>query len=289
MHGNAHGLVLREAKARASSFSRWNGQELEDQAWMPHVIRDGMTQILGTHLRALDVYEPICQPLADAMRQAGATALIDLCSGSGAPALHAWNRLRQLDSRFTTCTLTDKFPNGDAFTRATAEAGVRASFAPVDAAGVPSHLRGFRTLFTSMHHFDPATLQTILQRAADDGEGIGMFDFCERTYRGLFSMLLAPLAALVLCPFAAPFRWSRLLFTYVIPLIPIVYLIDGILSQCRAHAPDELAALAASVHAPGYAWRVGQLPHRWLPIRITYLMGIPPAARSRDETSGRSS
>ena len=31
-------------------------------------------------------------------------------------------------------------------------------------------------------------------------------------------------------PFVRPFRWSRLLFTYVIPLIPLLVLFDGTVS-----------------------------------------------------------
>ncbi len=58
---------------------------------------------------------------------------------------------------FVRVTLTDKFPNLEAFERARSQSGNMIEFVtePVDARAVPRELKGFRTIFNSFHHFRP--------------------------------------------------------------------------------------------------------------------------------------
>ena len=86
-------------------------------------------------------------------------------------------------------------------------------------------------------------------------------------------MLLMPLFDWILTPTMRPFRWSRLLLTYLLPLIPLVVLWDGIVSCFRTRTPEELLALTRSF--PQYAWQAGYAGDRgtWLP--SVYLIGRP--------------
>ena len=71
-----------------------------------------------------------------------------------------------------------------------------------------------------------------------------------------------------------PFRWSRLLLTYLFPVIPTVAFIDGVVSCLRTYTPDELRELARSVDgATGYDWTAGHAGGG--PIPMTYLVGTP--------------
>jgi len=56
------------------------------------------------------------------------------------------------------------------------------------------------------------------------------------TWLGVLSMLGVPLAVLALMPLARPFRWAYLVFTYLIPLLPLIVLWDGIVSMLRIYA-----------------------------------------------------
>ena len=78
--------------------------------------------------------------------------------------------------------LTDKYPNIEAFENARRQTGGQITFYPgfVDAASLPRELSGFRTIFTSFHHFTPDEAVAILQNAADDGQGIGVFEAAKR-------------------------------------------------------------------------------------------------------------
>jgi hypothetical protein len=84
------------------------------------------------------------------------------------------------------------------------------------------------------------------------------------------NMALLFLASLVLTPLIRPFRLSRLLLTYALPLIPLLIAWDGTVSALRAYTPEELLALARSVPgAEGYTWEAGSSG------QALYLTGVP--------------
>jgi hypothetical protein len=173
--------------------------------------------------------------------------------------------------------LTDKFPNVEAFRRAAGESNGCVGFVadPVDAAVVPRHLTGFRTMFNSFHHFRPEQAIELLRDAADAGQPIGIFELPARNIYMLFTaLLITPLFVALATPFVRPFRWRRLFFTYILPLVPLTCWWDGIVSQLRAYTTDELRLLAGAAFRDTYEWRTGKIP-LGLHAGLTYLIGFP--------------
>lgn len=253
--------------------------ELEDQASLPAVVRDLATDFLHFVESAFELHRPIVALLGDALRATGAKHVIDLCSGGGGPVPELQRALAGTGVS-VGFTLTDRFPNVEAFRRAVeASQGAIAYIAePVDARAVPRRLTGFRTLFNSFHHFRPDQAMAILRDAAQARQPIGIFEFQERSIPTLlFFLLLTPLAVALATPFIRPFRWKRLFWTYVLPLVPLTCWWDGIVSQLRAYTPQELERLAAGAAADSYTWRAGKLPIASIPGYLTYLLGTPGA------------
>ena len=114
---------------------------------------------------------------------------------------------------------------------------------------VPSELKGFRTMFTSFHHFSPEEARAILQNAADAGEGIGIFEITRRAPLTIGLMFSWVVMLFVCTPWIRPFRWSRLLWTYLIPIIPVVLLFDGVVSCLRTYRPQELREIVDKLTA----------------------------------------
>lgn len=255
--------------------------ELEDLPWFPVTIRDLATDYLEFMQAKLRLHKPLVPLLADALQRCRAVTAVDLCSGGGGPvvALHAALADAGVEIRYI---LTDLYPNRPALDQAVARAptgGIAFASTAVDARSVPDTLVGFRTLFNSFHHFGPQDAKAVLADAVRTGQGIGIFEIPERTFRALVPFVfLTPLVVLLTAPFIRPFRWSRLLFTYLVPLVPLTCWWDGIVSHLRAYTTAELAALGEAVGAVGYVWEVGSVRIPRTPSSITYLIGTPRSA-----------
>ena len=263
---------------KGRSFGGARFFEFHDQKWFPKSLRDGVTDALQFILSLGRIYRPIAPLLNDAVEASGAARIVDLCSGGGGPWLWLYRFLRASNGGHVEICLTDKYPNIAAFENAQRQTGGQITFYRgfVDAAALPRELSGFRTIFTSFHHFTPDEAVAILQNAADNGQGIGVFEAAKRDPLTILSTVLMPLAGLLTAPFARPFRISRLFWTYVIPVIPFVLFFDGVVSCLRAYSQKELSVLTAQVKADNYVWQIGEQSGGLAP--VTFLVGYPEDA-----------
>lgn len=154
----------------------------------------------------------------------------------------------------------------------------------VDAANVPSELNGFRTMFTSFHHFSPEEARAILQNAVDARQGIGMFEITRRAPSTIALMFPWAFMLFFCTPLVRPFRLSRLFWTYVLPVIPLVLLIDGVVSCLRTYHPWELWEIIEKLNATDYQWQVGEHSGVFGRVPITYAIGCPIARMSPTES-----
>jgi len=148
----------------------------------------------------------------------------------------------------------------------------------VDAMKVPEELQGLRTMFTSFHHFPPEEARAIIQDAVDAGRGIGIFELPRRALSTILLTFGFVLLLFVGTPWIRPFRWSRLLWTYLIPLVPFALLFDGVVSCLRTYRPEELREMVGGLSGSEYQWEIGEASGGASP--ITYLVGSPLAASS---------
>ena len=249
--------------------------ELEDQPWVPALVRDGATDLLDLLFARIGMYRPLAPAFAAFMQVTGQRRWLDVCSGGGGGALAMREALVALAQGPDAITLTDRYPNAAAQARVVARAdpSVRYLPEPVDALAVPPHPPALRTMFGALHHFPPVVVQRVLQAAVAERVPIAFVDVAASPALRAVPVALAPVAALpnlvmlvlialLLTPLARPFRWSRLVWTYLVPAIPILFAWDGTVSALRAYTPAELLALARSI--PGgdrYEWdarRAGQ-------------------------------
>ncbi|HXO60909.1 MAG TPA: hypothetical protein VN850_03775 [Candidatus Acidoferrales bacterium] len=274
---------------KGRSFGGARFFEFHDRKWFPKSLRDGVTDALQFILSLGGIYRPIVPLLNKAVEATRAARIVDLCSGGGGPWLWLYRLLCVSDERNMEVCLTDKYPNIAAFENARRKTGGRITFYPgfVDAACLPRELAGFRTIFTSFHHFTPDEAVAILQNAADGGQGIGVFEAAKRDPLTILLTVLMPLVGFLTAPVARPFRISRIFWTYVIPVIPFVLFFDGVISCLRAYSQKELSVLAAQVQAENYVWQIGEQSGGLAP--ITFLLGYPNPANAIAHTELTSS
>jgi len=228
--------------------------EIHDLPSCPPSLRDALTDFLAFTVNLGAAYDPVGPLLRRAVERTNARRIIDLCSGAGGP----WRRLAAQVG--VPIILTDLYPRGKNVTRA-------------DARAVPAQLDGFRTIFTAFHHFRPAEARAILEDAVRRREGIGVFEIARRAPLEMAVVAFTWLGTLALVPFIRPWRWSRLLWTYLPPVLPLVGTFDGVVSCLRTYSVAELANLTRGLDT--YDWDFGNFRGRRSPLRGTYLIGVP--------------
>jgi hypothetical protein len=259
--------------------------ELEDLSWWPRTLRDAATDYLVTAIRQGKLYDALAPLLASALRRSGATSITDLCSGAGGPWPDLLPALRSAGVDLPV-VLTDKYPNISALSSLSSTTpGLSYEPSPVDASSLPSRLAGFRTIFTAFHHFPDDQARALLSSAATSGQGLLIAEPSSCTVPALAVQLLVPLGVLLLTPKVRPSRWSRLLFTYLVPILPLSIFLDGLVSTLRMRTPDELLALARSAAPDSYDWEAGTVSSPGSPLPVPYLIGVPRAVRVPDPSA----
>jgi hypothetical protein len=272
--------------------------ELHDQPWFPSSIRNKVTDALQFGFNLVNVYAPIAPLLEGALNSAKIRPIaeqpiadqpvvyqpivdhpvVDLCSGGGGPWFDLYRKLpgtQRGDLPALRIWLTDRYPNLGACAVVRHGSENEISFYPgsVDATKVPEELKGFRTMFTSFHHFSPEDARAVLQNAVDAGEGIGIFEVTRRTPATIILMLFWVLLVVICTPWILPFHWSRLFWTFLVPIVPLVLLFDGVVSCLRTYRPGELREMVAELSPSPYEWKIGELAGG--PVPITFLIGFP--------------
>jgi hypothetical protein len=251
--------------------------EFEDFPWFPAIIRDLATDYLHFMETRFALHRAVVPVLRTALETTATTTVVDLCSGGGGPVLALYQAFAA-DGTTLRFILTDKYPNLPAFRRLTAaHEKISAVTTPVDAAAVPRELAGFRTVFNAFHHFSPLVARAVLQSAVAARQPIGIFEIPERAMITMLPLLFTPLFVALATPFIRPFRWRRLLWTYLLPLVPLTCWWDGLVSQWRAYSVAELERLAEGLGDTRYEWRAGRVALPGSPGHLTFLIGLPRA------------
>jgi hypothetical protein len=245
--------------------------EFTDQRWFPEVLRHGVTAYIATVYRlSRELPQRWAEKISTVLPQDERSEILDLCSGSGGPMPRIIQELVKLGYN-VRATLTDLYPHP----KFGSNPRITWTAELVDATHVPSNLSGVRTMFSAFHHFRPDAAKAILKDAFDRRRAICIFESGSGGLLNFGMALLHPIVLLALMPFVRPFCWSYLVFTYLIPLIPLSLLWDIIVSFLRIYSPDEMATMTEDLKAPDYSWEIGRIQVRGVPGGLPYLVGRP--------------
>lgn len=243
--------------------------EFEDQVWFPSLIRGFMTDYLQFVADKFDFYEPLTPTLIGLLERTKTSNIVDLASGSGGGWSKLLPRLNE-EKPEVKVTCTDFFPNNSSDSPPSLTYLDR----PVDAREVPSDLPGLRTMFLSFHHFRPSDASLILESALRDNQPIFIVEAQKRDISHLIRFALSPLFVLLFTPLIRPFSLSRILFTYLIPIIPVFVWWDGIVSVLRTYRPKELIEMAEKIDMNElYDWEFSEIVNKG--VTLLTFSGMP--------------
>ncbi len=257
--------------------------ELTDLTWYPQTFRDIQTDYLQFVTTRGSGHENLVPLFAKALGAAGTNEIVDLCSGGTGPWLRLREQLLQAGLPMTV-KLTDKYPHPEAVRKwdEASQLGIEYLTEPVDALNVPPHMTGMRTLFEGFHHFNPEQASAILEDAFNKRVAIGIFEASLKPPLGWLILLLSPLMTLLgylfTAPFITPRTFSRFLWTYLIPVVPLVTCWDGVISFLRVYSIEELKALTDPFKSGDYTWESGLVSSGTPIFDYVYLIGYPMRA-----------
>jgi len=257
--------------------------EFMDLKWYPSILRNLQTNILQVIMTRSPAFDPAIPHIDRLLQRTGQDRIIDLCSGASGP----WPRIsKKLTSDDVKILLTDKYPNAAMF----AELEVRSDglmtgvTRSVDARAVPEDIAGIRTIFTAFHHFREREVETILSDAQTKGQALCVFDYVPNKVLALafspFAFIVSILQFYFLSFAVRPFSWKQLVFTNLIPIVPIVSAWDGFVSSMRKYDVETLKRIVRGRDTPTYTWEVGTDASYSRATAMTYLLGTPLSRES---------
>ncbi|KAI9758064.1 MAG: hypothetical protein M4579_003195 [Chaenotheca gracillima] len=281
--------------------------ELNDQTWVPPYIRqkvqDCLTLAWTLKLPLIQSSSPAQLVSSTLLRILGRNVtdyvFVDFCAGAGGPTPTIERLLnRQLpptakrapqaksskEPEAVRFLLTDLHPHIEAWEEAAKKSDnmgfVRES---VDAANAPRDLlasaqgdkKVFRLFNLAFHHFDDPLAAKILNNTLETADGFGIFELQDRTPSSLTTIFFMGLLFTLITPI---FFWrspGHLLFTYIIPIIPVILIFDGYISSLRTRSPEEVMGLLNNkISTANWDIRSGSEMHTWPLGHMIWIVGV---------------
>lgn len=249
--------------------------EFEDKQWFPSTIRNYMTDFLQHIANTVDFYKALVPILKRGVESSGEKRIIDLASGGGG----GWKKLGVHLSKTlpdVQVHLTDYYPNTRAFEQTVSTNPEVFTFETksVNALDVPSELKGLRTQFLSFHHFKPEQGKQILQNAVDAKSPILLVEAQQRSVGHFVQFFFSPINVLFLTPMIKPFKIGRIIFTYLIPIVPLFVWWDGLVSVLRTYSEKEMRQLIDELNSKDdFEWEISSVKNGRM--KVYYTLGIP--------------
>ncbi|MEM1250274.1 MAG: hypothetical protein AAGK22_28155 [Acidobacteriota bacterium] len=218
--------------------------QLTAQPWFPQRLTRLVHEFLLWFVARVGAAKPFLPILEEALERSESGTVYDLSTGVGSG----------------TETVRALLP-GVALERVDPESGFEGE-------GVFAVINGF-------HRLTPTEAELLLRRVTDTRQVVVVLEGNnDHWWQAVGMLFFAPVTAFLTAPFVRPFRFERLLFTYLIPILPFLIAFDGAMALFMLYAPSDLDEVIERVGAEGYEWRTGKEPNG-RGGKIIYGLGYP--------------
>ncbi|MGM0589365.1 MAG: hypothetical protein ACQETE_13165 [Bacteroidota bacterium] len=252
--------------------------EFEDQPWFPEFLRRAITRLIMVMHRLVGTADKSAQLLDYVINETGSQNMLDLGSGSGGPMPNIHDRLvTDYDHQELELTLSDLYPDREAAQQLNENTGSPLSYRtdPVNAHTVSEPSSTIRTMISGFHHLKPDAAQAVLRNAQDDRAPLFIYEMSDNSAPRIIRWISFPIN-LIICLFITfavrPLSFSQLLFTYLIPIIPLCFAWDGAVSNARTYTLSDMEELLSGLPESNYYWERGVIEG---PTNQLYLIGLP--------------
>lgn len=260
--------------------------EFEDFDWFPAWLRSSMTRVLAVLHRLLNTHEVVSHLLRRIHQRHPFQQIVDIGSGAGGIMPEVVTSFNHGQDEPVSLLLTDLHPNTEliASMKQAPQPHVRYSESPLDATELSKAPEGLKTMLNSFHHMPPDKATQILTSAYKHKQPFLLYEMGDNKMPLLAWWLSLPLHLLVLMltcllftPFVRGLTLKQVLFTYLIPIIPVFYAWDGVASTPRIYTPEDLQEILdkEGLHSDEYEWEIGEATRPDGKALGLYLLGLP--------------
>lgn len=259
--------------------------EFEDFHWLPSFIRSSITNLLALLLKMLKTKDVITNLIVDIKKQHDFNQIVDLGSGSGGVMIDVIEEINKKEASPVNLLLTDLYPNSSVVNRINNANIVNVHYQEesLNATDFKDAPEGLKTMMNSFHHMPPKVARKILQTAKENKQPILIYEMGENNIPTLLWWLLLPISMVIMIimvffmtPFTKGLTFKQIVFTYVIPIIPLVYAWDGQASLVRMYTFKDIENyLLKELQNDSYSWKVEQVKNLKGKKQGYYVLGLP--------------
>ncbi|TBN06330.1 hypothetical protein EYD45_00130 [Hyunsoonleella flava] len=259
--------------------------EFEDFNWFPSTIRTGMTNLILVLHKMMGTTEVLSKLIIDLRQKAHFDTVVDLGSGSGGPMPDVVKHVNTITPNDKLrLILTDLHPNSKLVKtiNSNSNTSIRYHETPVNATNLAKAPKGLKTMIASFHHMNPIVAKNILQSASENKVPILIFEIAKNNIPFLVWILLLPISlsilivmSLLMTLFVKQLSLSQIIFTYIIPIIPIAYAWDGQASLMRTYTFEDIETLIEELESHYYDWEISDAKKENGKKLGYYVMGYP--------------
>lgn len=257
--------------------------EFEDFSWFPESFRQAMTNLIIVFLKMMGTAEVIQKQIERIQKMHGFKRIIDLGSGSGGAMPVVVEKLNSENEEKIQLLLTDLHPSKKVveYYNSQNRDDIHYKTDSLDATRLTETPEGLKTMINSFHHMPPETAKEILRSAKDNHEPLFIYELAENKIPTLIWALFLPIALpilIVMTWFMTPFTkpsWQQIVFTYLIPIIPICYAWDGQASYPRTYSFSDIEEMLNDLQDDTYDWEFGQAKNAKGKSSGYYILGLP--------------
>ncbi|PWH82042.1 hypothetical protein DIS18_12305 [Algibacter marinivivus] len=240
--------------------------EFEDFSWFPTSFRVAMTNLILLLHKIMGTTEVLSNLIIDLRKTIHFDSIVDLGSGSGGPMPSVVEHINEVQKEDKLrLLLTDLHPNPKLVKKINTDDNEFVTYHEdsINATNLSEVPKGLKTMIASFHHMNPEIAKNILKSASKNNEPILIYEIAKNNVPFVAWILLLPISLLILfvmtwvmTPFTKSITLTQLLFTYIIPIIPLAYAWDGQASLMRTYTFEDIELLLSDVKTSNYNWEI---------------------------------
>ena len=219
--------------------------EFGDLFWVPEFYHAFLRRFMGALYKVFGYHRLWLPELNRFINKAGGTVM-DPCAGSGYVNELLMKELGKKDLRFYLSDfMIDKNPEFRERINNLGDDRIHYLEQPIDVLKDNPDFRCPKIFINSFHHFDNEQVAQIFKLNLSHGDDVLVLEYCDNSFMSYLSMLLGPLVAMIMLPFITERRLLLVtaIFTYLIPVVPLMLLWDGIVSSLRCYSNKSIKAV----------------------------------------------